>query len=288
MSGFFDSFFIWVTTLTAACAFADWCIGSAGRQRMRDRMGDWWLYLQFSTWQGLVSADAERVGAWLTRFFGGRFVSWKFIWRSTAVGLVIQFVSFVVVLLGAIWPPPGWRHLWDDLADPLGRDWLRFYGLFAVLIAVLDWLSIGTTIFFLKKMAGTHSGRAIFKLILLDLMVSVALFFAVTALGIYLVSLRPPTTTDDYGAEGWVRYYVVLLGVVPASIAAMWPSLLHLFICGIFLVSKLFAPVFRKPVSVLLLRFHESDQGVLTLLAVGSGAAAKLLEEWLKHLHLVA
>jgi hypothetical protein len=277
MKGFFDSFFVMVATCMAGFALADWLIGPKGRKRMRERVGDWWLFLQYSTWKELAAEDARRVAGWLTRFFGQRFFSWQFIWRSAAVSFTIQTVSLVGL---SYWlKNNGNDHLFSHLTNPLV---LGYYVGFAGIAALLDWLTIVATILILRRMSQAHSGYAIIGFVVLDIVVALLLFACVFYLGVWLYR---PEGNDPSWIEKMVMAIALGTTTLPAAITAMWPTLLHLLVCAVFLGSKLTEPVAKKPISLALLRFHESDKGVLTGFAVGLGAVTKLIQEWVKYLN---
>jgi hypothetical protein len=69
-----------------------------------------------------------------------------------------------------------------------------------------------------------------------------------------------------------------------ALMASAWPALVHLLIAAVFWASKMFRPVIQRPVALVLLRFHESKKGALSLLAVGLGVVAKLVQLGVKAL----
>ncbi len=69
-----------------------------------------------------------------------------------------------------------------------------------------------------------------------------------------------------------------------ALMASAWPALVHLLIAAAFWASKLFRPVIQRPVGLVLLRFHESKKGALSLVAAGLGVVAKLVQLGVKGL----
>jgi hypothetical protein len=82
---------------------------------------------------------------------------------------------------------------------------------------------------------------------------------------------------------GTVLAMVVVAILFSTLLPAVLPLLLHLITVSVFLLSKLVRPLLRKPTELLLLRFYESEKGILTLLAVGVGAAAELITKAIKY-----
>ncbi len=82
-------------------------------------------------------------------------------------------------------------------------------------------------------------------------------------------------------------FLLLLVFIAPVSFTSALPTLIHLMITIAFLASKLFRPLLQKPVSLILLRFHESRKGVLTQLAVGVGVLAKLMQVGVKYLFAI-
>jgi hypothetical protein len=66
-----------------------------------------------------------------------------------------------------------------------------------------------------------------------------------------------------------------------ASVSAL-PSMAHLVMSMMFGLSKIAGPIIKPPTQFLLLRFHESEKGVLTQIALGLGFFTKLVQELLK------
>jgi hypothetical protein len=77
---------------------------------------------------------------------------------------------------------------------------------------------------------------------------------------------------------------VVTIGALSWTAGLCLPSVLLLVLPQVgFASSKLFRAFLKPCASLILQRFYESKQGVLTTLAVAGGALAKMIEEALKH-----
>lgn len=63
---------------------------------------------------------------------------------------------------------------------------------------------------------------------------------------------------------------------------AILPTVIHLCIVSILLASKVLRSVLKPTIGRVLYAFYESQQGVLTNLAIGIGAMAKLVEAGIK------
>ena len=60
---FFDPFFFAILVFVAALTFADFLLGKKGRDKTKELVGDWCLFLEDATYAGLGAADAHKIHA---------------------------------------------------------------------------------------------------------------------------------------------------------------------------------------------------------------------------------
>lgn len=90
--------FLYVDVLVVATlVFLDWVLGKERRKKIREGVGDWYLYLEESTYGKLLSDDAEKIRGHFTCFFGDTFLSKRRIITSILVSMALT-VSFSVVI----------------------------------------------------------------------------------------------------------------------------------------------------------------------------------------------
>lgn len=256
--------------------FADWLLGEKKRAAMREKVGEWWLHLEEVSFSGLVAEDADLVRRALQRFFGKTygfrciiltfFLSFSFITISYMWFLLyLSDLTFVVIISDFV-------AILKELAPHMFIV-IKHWGLPN---AFFDWLSLALTMFFLKLMARNAKPLFLCVLILFDIIG--AIVFAI--IPFYIGAAFLPQTGGRAGLIFLTQ--LVIVGSVVAITSAI-PSILHLMLSLVFLLSKLFRPLIQKPISLILIRFHESRQGVLTQLAAGFGAVAKLIQMGAKY-----
>ena len=265
---FFDPFFFAVVVFVTALTFADFLLGKKGRERSRELVGKWWVYLEDSTFAGLGAADAARIEGWFRRRLGP-ITSWRF-WVLTFAGVSLLYVASLFVLFAVLDEAPDAQ----DPAVPLAVfDWLVERG--AVVfsgIVILPVVSLAVTMGFLRLMASMRSLLLLAALALGDI-VAVLVLMVLT-----VVFVQRFRTWDPVDFGNVIDQIMLLCG----GLVSLVPIVLHIVLTALFMASKLTAPVVRKPVNLILLRIHESDQGALTLIGIAVGAVAKLVQEGLK------
>jgi hypothetical protein len=271
-----DKFLFWDTLIVTLLVFADWLLGEKKRAAMREKVGEWWLHLEEVSFSGLVAEDADLVRRALQRFFGKTygfrciiltfFLSFSFITISYMWFLLyLSDLTFVVIISDFV-------AIVKDLAPHMFIV-IKHWGLPN---AFFDWLSLALTMFFLKLMARNAKPLFLCVLILFDIIG--AIVFATIPFYIGVAFLPQP------GGRAGLMFLtqLAIVGSIVAITSAI-PSILHLMLSLVFLLSKLFRPLIQKPISLILIRFHESRQGVLTQLAAGFGAVAKLIQMGAKY-----
>lgn len=268
-----DDFLFWNAALVAILVLADWLLGEEKRAAIREKMGYWWIYVQDLSYAGLTAEDARRVHTFLQRIFGAKWYKPRF----TRLVFVISIVLTWIVVLPAMV-----THLVAGNDVELGVSIIIFL-VWSVTNAFLNWLSLAITFVLLRHMSKTIKLSRLALFILLDAVIAISLAYASYRL---VVKIVIPSNADHF-------FQIVLLLVmasvekvplfVAASAVGAFPTLMHLGLAIVFLGSKLLRPVLQPPVSLVLLRFHESKKGVLTILAVFLGSSAKLVQEATKY-----
>lgn len=273
-----DKFLFWDCVIVALLTFADWLLGEEKRAAMREKVGEWWLHVQEISFSGLVAEDAGIVRRALQRFFGKingfRCILLTFVF-SFGITIISYYILFVLLFLKErtfVEVVTNFVAIVTELA-PFLLAVIIFWGLPN---AFFDWLSLALTMFFLKLMERNTNPLFLSVLILFDIFGAILFAFFAFYLG---AALLPGPT----GIGGIIFVSQLAIVGIVVSITSAIPSILHLLLSFVFLLSKLFRPLLQKPISIILIRFHESRQGVLTQLAVGAGAIAKLVQEAAKY-----
>jgi hypothetical protein len=280
---FDDEFFFMLGAVCTLLIFTDWLIGPLGRAKMREKLADWWIRLESNTFAGLVAEDAGKIARFFRAVFGERWFSWR------RIVLTMGFSIFLTIFLARVMFG---RNIPVDTAE-----------LILVLIlanAISDWLSLNITIFLLELMEKSVSLVKLTFLIMLDIivviccaMVAVILF---SATNIFIDALGWGDALTDFLGQyfdpaperrlmaNFSFGLMIALGIVIPLIfvtTSLW-SYGHIVLSIGFVISKLFRPVIKPVISLLLYRFQESKKGVLTLVAIGGGALIKLGQQAIK------
>ena len=287
-----DDFLFWDALIVALLIFSDWILGRDRRERMKESVGDWWLYLDSSTYAGLVAEDAGRVRRFLERLFSHSWLSPTFLQRtflySTPITFLVLMVGQIALLFVASSVGSAQPSETNQSPEPLSQI---FYGIliFAVLpvIAAIPpmitpnvitaWLSIGFTLFLLKKMEQSTSFGVLLSILICDL----AAVYLVTLLSFALLSYS--LMGFSFGLYASLPGLFWFLGVAAMAVTNALSTLVHAGLSLLFILSKLVSPALKRPTEVLLIRFYESDKGVLTQLAIGLGGFAKIVHEIVKY-----
>jgi hypothetical protein len=285
-----DEFLFYDLVAVSLLLLVDWFLGETRRQNMRERAGEWWLHVQEYSYQGLAKEDAAYVRAKLVKIFGENWLSPRFVFGSFFVSSILSGIVLSLILLETGYQDMNWQQ------------YLAFIASFTLPNAILDWMSLSLTIYLLGLMARSAHFFNIVLIAIVDVIVAIALGVGVVFMFFFLVSVfecenldciaKSAVDTLSYTEEIFIAvlepHYLrtvsfsqgsILLGAIFTSTL---PSLIHLFIALIFLGSKLIRPIGKPVVSAVLFAFHDSKKGVLSVIAVGLGAAAKLIQQWSK------
>ncbi len=272
MNGWADTFLFWDAVIVTALCLTDFLFGKDGRAAMRERIGEWWLRVEEMSFAGLVAEDAKAIIRFFHKIFGESELSAKFIFRSVALSISILFVGMVSA---TIISEGSFDKFLDEFFFTSDIDifWRPFL-IYAPINGILDWISLFATIYFLGIMARSDGLSVIMGVIGLDVIVAGVLGIIVIAISSFL--------SNFFGGGGFLSGIEYAFFGAVVLFTSLLPTLIHLLVAFVFLISKLLRPIVQKPLALILLRFHESDKGALTLLAIMTGTLAKLIQQGIK------
>jgi len=281
-----DKFTGYLLVMVILLTFADFLLGKEKRKRMRERVGDWWLMLSTKTFVGFTRREAEIIRNYIFKTFGQE-RSWK-LFGWTVLLIFLSGVVSILTLSSIIF------QNYDNPGVPI------FFMTINTIIpiipqAVITYASLIITLKFLDLMTKNTNIFLLLVIIGFDLFLGLltALASAVFVFGHWQLFLQQIHRFLSVILEFFPFDLYALPNFKPIPLYNMirtisyWappllPSFFHLFGCLLFLLSKLFEPVIKKPLALLLLRFHESEKGVLTLVGIGLGGVAKLIQVGVK------
>ena len=297
MAAFFrdfdDAFFYQITALCMMLAFVDWAIGPAARAAMREKMAEWWIRLDDSSFAGLVASDAAITRSTFIEKFGSYWYSWRRIWRSFVVSTITLFAILVVFSAAGIIEKFHAGHASYTLVMLVPNaifDWI----LLNITIVLLGLAAKSPSLFRLAFIASIGFASLILKAIFVFILflavgLTVLPIFEVTGISDagynFLVSvfgprpdLGPPPCVECVFQGVFDDLFVVFFAAITGCLWAIFNILMAVAIG----VSKLFRPVLKPMIAWLLYRFQESDKGVLTVVSAGLGGVAKLAQQAIK------
>lgn len=268
MGSFFDVFFFVILVLIATLAFADFLLGKEGQKKVKERVGNWWIFLDDSTYAGLSATDASNLYSWFLKCLGP-ITSLRF-WLSACVGASV-LLAITLFVLFSLWTGSFIENAIDsfflvfEVLDDRGLNIFLANVIFPVICFVI-------TLGFLRLLASTNS-----LLLLLLLTVCNVITVSVVSL-LSIIIVQHHRTWDPFDFGNLFDQFIWLSG----GITALLPILLHVFFASFLIVSKLLTPLLKRPVNLILLRLHESEKGTLSLVGIALGTLAKLMQEGLK------
>lgn len=291
-----DGFLLFDAVFVTLLVFADWLLGQEKRVAMRERVGEWWIRVQDVSFTGLMAEDAGKIHARMEIVFGSGILSARRLLVTSGLILALTVmlipaiqIAAVLILINFI-PPPDTTSFLDIVRlfwDPrLTIDNPQIATTIVVNI-LTGFISLAATMFFLQLMARGVSLIRLLVFIGADL-VSILFLFLLNVM-ISFTSLIDSVGLLIYSSVyGGAAFFISILFLATVSLLAaiisILPSIFHLGVAASFMLSKIFRPLIQKPLELLLIRFHESPQGVLTQLAIGIGFGAKLLQAGAKFL----
>jgi len=272
MKSWVDTFLIWDAIIVLCLTFVDWLIGTDGRRHLRDTMADWWVYVKEASFRALLANDAARLSLGLDRLLGTRIFASRYLIRVTAANLVLA-------VLGALVVAP---HMLSDFFDArfshvvpqaieIANAAPSGFTASLILIIVVGAANVATMHRLLVSMGRALSVAKLILFVFLNGVIGTLVFLVVTKTSTWLTT----GNSDNSAFSVFFDWFVALFTIL------FW-STVFIIIAFIFALSKLSRPIFKAPLSLFLERLAESDKGVLSLIAVGIGALAKIVQELFK------
>lgn len=312
-----DSFLIYVVFAVAMCAAVDWLMGKAGRKKLQATMEDWWLRLEYVNWRTFGAAEARFADDVLVRFYGRRLFSFtRFGSAFQTVGIVTTLIAgsgLLMYHLGLGMRPTLdlWKFVEIALSQTLlfavsvsmtrllmlplrwspSSETLRLL-IFCMMVAIsiyvfVLWPGVLHALVTLASTYGRYEylawiGRvcecAPFSEVVLNTLQF--LFLSFIAVGRFDVALLFSIF------DSWFKHFMGILSANPIEVheavfvtMSMLPTLMRLLLAVVFLASAVLRRLIKPIMSTLLLRFTEAEQGVLTVVGIGLGGIAKMVQE---------
>lgn len=282
-----DKFLFYDSLFVSLLLFVDWLIGETKREEIRDKAGEWWLHVQEYSYKGLAQEDAAYVKNVLSKIFGSNWLSFRFIFGCVAVSFTLSLIIILLIITN-LGNQPSWKDVYSLFIS------------FVMPNAIFDWLSLSLTYYLLGLMEKSNSFYTIIAIIIIDLVTAIILGIAVAFS--FLIISGQMNIEDCFSIDklesiiSFILYSFeslfcetskrdILIGfsyVYGAIFTGILPSLFHLIVATIFLGSKLIRPVGKPIIGSVLYALHDSKKGVLSILAVGFGALAKLIQYGVK------
>jgi len=264
---FFDPFLFAVSVLVCTLAFIDFLLGKEGQKRLREVVGNWWVYLEYSTYYGLGAADAKKLHNSFRKLLGPT-ISLRFWILAFAITCVLLFI--VLYVLASLFNGSFTSYVLETLADIFAI--ISTHTDIFVINAVLPIVALIVTMYFLRLMASTSALWPLVLLTISDVVILLSLIM------LTVVTVQSHRTWDVFNFDNIFVMAIWMSG----GIVSLIPTLLHILLMVLFIGSKLSAPFLKKPINLILLRLHESEKGVLSLIGLAAGTLAKLVQEGLK------
>ena len=155
---------------------------------------------------------------------------------------------------------------------------------------ITDYLSIAVVSHLLAILSTTKSILKILLLIVLNIL-SVCMLAAITLLLYYIAEEAIVAVVSSSALGEFFFAYPIFVMYASetfstygpiAVLTTTLPAVLHLAISLLTFGTKLFGPLIKMVLGLILLRLSESDKGVLTQLSIGLGLLAKLVQAGFK------
>jgi hypothetical protein len=280
-----DSFLLWDGVVVGLLTATDWLIGKTKRAQLRERVGDMWLRLEYTPYRGLASRHAAQLRSWMQSHLGEKCLSARFALTTASLSIPVFFVTAIINLWRADrWCPEVEASM--ACAEVAAQGPL-FIAVFTIPVALCTWLSWSIAIKCLTRMGRNTS---VINLVSLACMELVGVALVVAPLRLTMIWFVAETAAAiDFFMFGASALRNVFMGVTPkealddtiyvVALTAALPLLLHVLLIIMFVASKLVMPILKPPVQLVLLRFYESEVGVLTQLSIFVGALLKFVQE---------
>jgi hypothetical protein len=299
LSSIVDRFLIVVIILVTLISAVDWLIGQSGRERLQKMVGDWWVIVETTTFGENISAYASFIFETYKELFesdeyGGKFHGF---FNKLVFILIPDFISYVIFAARWFWT----YGLGGRLAPgQTGRNnhMMIIPMLLSLLVGLVGlhlarWIALsllkGSNALLIAKLILMSTAYVVFAVFSVIVSIAVANLFEFHVRPLYTRSIFPSQTAYDFKWEIFGREINMHVdkfindGVLAFSVASL--SLIFLIVFGMqffFIFAKIFHFALKPVTSLLLQRFYESKQGILTVIAVTLGALAKLIQELTK------
>jgi hypothetical protein len=284
--------------IAAILSAVDWLIGPSGREKVQKRVGDWWVLIEETAFGDNIAEYARRFLMIYRHVFEceDRFDWWmrRLIWSFTPGSIALGIATALWVYTHGL----GRRLVSGETgASP---QILLFPMLLSLAVSVVSIWIIG---WLLRTLVDVSGYRAVIRFVFLTAVyvscLTMMLIVSILLVHFYEYSVRPLYTPNIVHSKYSTDIVINELGLqhefhldqfitgmtlvfcVGSNIIALIVFLgVQLFI----IAAKLFSFALKPACSLLLRRFYESKKGVLTVIAVGCGALATLLQELVKNL----
>jgi hypothetical protein len=307
MAGIFDGFFAGTAVVVAILTAADWLIGPSLRDRLREKVGDFWTALQYRKLDDLFVSNLVPLKRLVLRIYGTAPTSLRLILASLltnvlaiAVVLLVLFRSNLSLLASAFT---------DNLAAPI-------VSIVLVTVALTGWLPFkwlarafdsvvkeGATWPDILSAFGRLAGRLLaFSLAYVAVLLGLfaALFGLISVISSAHAQGRDDWPDCDWTCPGGVPFgegaaqgiamlgQAIIVGVIATAMLGLIAALPLVAMIGLLLfivLLKIARPMIQPVTTLLLHRLYESKQGILTQAALGLGFIAKALQEVVKYFY---
>lgn len=252
-----------LSVLTPIVAFAEWMLGESGAQRVKNRLANWYVYLEDSDWSAIVNSGARSIDGFFNTVLGSSLIGV----RPLTLGFIFSFVVLFFGLLGITSILAAIPRL------EIGQSSITDVARIALLYAVLDTFALVASRWLLRRIVIAKDAAA-FALGVAGLML------VVYTVGAAVMIISDPQVLHQgpraflYAAEwgfnedytqlnlDWGVKLSLLLGAVSGS-PSSWLLLLYIVGACLLYVSR---PITRKPLALLVERLAESPRGAFTAL----------------------
>lgn len=237
--GIIDGFFIIVTGVVMLVGFVDFMRGVEGQKRVRQRLENWWLSLQYTKWRDLGKREASTFLGLMDRVFGLRLVSLRRLVSAFALTLLILAMGVGIrLLIGG-----GGVHFLSD-SHRLFLDSFLTLMVYVVPLGIGIWVTQWVGRFALNR-PGTKIPPNLFFLAVLYVQIvatsaiSVILGYASVFVEIFDLYVTMHTTADP---EVWIAMDKVtqVAYFIPDMRMLIILSPMHLLLVDVFLYLKQF------------------------------------------------
>jgi hypothetical protein len=277
-----DVFFWGVSAFVLVLIFIDFFIGKDGREKIRDKVGWWWIYVDEKPITGFSSKNATLTKKILLRTFGSKPFSFKRLGSLFLYLLILSIcmIVFVFLMRVVIYKLSSVLQFWKWVEE------VTPYVLMVISVSFLnEMFYFLMTIKLLEQVEAVSFNfvKIVFFFIFPMFIVPLVWFVSTIEYGVFLrLCINFDSSFlflfaghDIAYAAGYLSTYSTLLSMFSFSMFFVAISLLTGF-------SRLISPLVQIPLARLLQSFYESDKGILALIGGGIGVSAETIHELIK------